>query len=428
MAILLPDWFTPVFSFYGLRWPDVDEDKLADFGDTFKSMCDSLVDFGNALNHLLGVLSENSESDAYESLVEEWSVFCSTDLNGKIELVGDATKIGCDTVATSISLYKTGLITTLSFDIAADIAAISTGVGIAAFAAKKAMARVILLELMEWAAQETADFVKQQLNDAFDNLILHPIEMLRDRIRDQLVDMLADVVSTNPDVRASVSGTAAALYIDHHEVIDAVVKLKASYDGLCGSVNGFRAILKAADLTDSQGHGAERDPIVRTALEAVLEWAIEAMVGLLVDVGEQVVDNLLELITRTYEKYVEADTELGALAKDLRDQLKFPPLAQPYLIDRSTRPAPIRYWEAPPEIIQTGEAASQARFDITVIDLPDIADPVLTGPAESEARLDIRQIVLDLDLEPVVTGPAESDARDRIRRVELPDLTPRGDA
>lgn len=135
------------------------------------------------------------------------------------------------------------------------------------------------------------------------------------------------------------------------------------------------------------------DPTLRLAIKDAFDWAVDAFIGEVNQIGNDIVNQVIDIITDTYDKYIEADAQLGQLAGDLRERFSIPAVAQPYVIDRSSRPRPVMILDAPPPVI-TGVAVSDARAGITIFDLPDQPDPVATGPAESDARLSIRKIVL----------------------------------
>ena len=206
------------------------------------------------------------------------------------------------------------------------------------------------------------------------------------------------MASSDPTVRAATLSSAGALYIDFHDVIDASVRIKQAYDALESALNDFAAQFDGEDLADST-HGAPPDFTVRTLVKEALQWSVGAVVRLLADVGKEIVNDLVTLVNDTYLKYVEADTELARKALELREGLQLPPARLPYVVDRSTRPKPIMIWESPPEEVFTGQAVSDARFEIVTIDLPDAPRPVTTGVASSDASKNMTKIEIpDLSL------------------------------
>jgi hypothetical protein len=392
MAILVPPPFDLAFTMYGLSWPDIDEDKVAEFGILFDSVCEATVEFGQAINGLLGTLSSESKSEAFDAVVENWSTFCNDGLFSTVNAAGDAVETTSGIAANVITSYKMTLISILTVNVAADLAAIASGVGAPAAAARIAVMRVLLRIAFEEAVKAFAGLLVDEFNRAFDDFVIKPIEELFRGVRDAMVQHLAGVASSDPTVRAATLSTAGALYLDFHDVVDATVRIKATYDDLETALNNFAAQFDGEDLAEPNHNGAPPDFTVRTLVKEALQWSVGAVIRLLADVGKEVVHDLVNLVTETYAKYVEADTELARRALALRDTLELPPPRLPYVIDRSTRPQPIMIWENPPDEVFTGAAVSDARFEIVMIDLPDAPEPITTGVAASDVSKGMTKI------------------------------------
>lgn len=401
MAIIVDSPFDIAFKLYGLPWPDIDEDKVAEFGVQFDKVCEATVAFGLAADGLLTVLSDASKSEAFDAVTTQFQAICNRDMFPVIDAAGDTVRVTADISSKIITSYKLSLITILTTNLALDLAAMAVpGPGTAAAVARISVVRPLLRLAVHEAGTMFASLAVEELNKAFDEWVLQPIERFFADVRERLVQSLAGLVSGNASVRHATLSTAGALYIDYHDVIDATSKLLTASQELRSELDKYFAEQSAEDLSEPNYNGSEeRDSLVRTAVKSALDWAVEAIVRLLADVGEAIVKDLVTLILDTYESYVEADTQLAMQARELRDQFVVVGVARPYVIDRSTRPKPLTIWENPPDEVYTGQAVSDARFDIRLIQLPDAPDPVVTGVARSDASANLNKVVLP-DLSP----------------------------
>lgn len=389
MAIVMPWWAQPLLDFYNLRWPDIDEDAVAELGAHIEVVARDITEFSRAVHRCLEELTQGTESLALQALADDFEIFANGTISSTADVVANGATTACSTAAGVITAYKGGLVAYLGFNLATDIAALSTGAGAALVVAKKAMLREVLSNALEEFARQTAAWVVNQWNDAVDSMLLGPLEDLATEVGSQLGGSLRQIaVMSVPTDAFAVGG--ARLYIDHDDVVDAVAHVGRTFDALRKSVKVLQAWNK--------GHGYSTptpvpDPTVRVELKQALDWAMDAFVDQIEMIGSDIIHKIADSILEIYNKYVAADTSLQAIASDLKAQYKFPPPPQVFHIDRSSRPKPIEILDAAPPII-TGEATSDARFNIRLIDLPDVPDPVVTGAGESDARFDIS--VIDL--------------------------------
>lgn len=421
MPIIVPPPLNLAFQLYGIAWPDIDEDKVAEFGEAFDKLCEATADYGRAVDGLLTVLSDRSESEAFTAVASQWSEVHATTLFPVLETAGDAVRIMAEIGRAAVTSYKVTLIGILTTNIAADLAAMAVpGPGTAVATARIATVRVILPLALWEVAKHYAGFLVKEIREKVEEAVLGPIERLFREVREAIVVQFSDSITENSPVRRGTLRTAGALYIDFADVIDATTKLSAETHALLDAIDSWVGYLDAEEYEEPDyNQSGNREFTVRAAVKEILGWLIKAAAKLVRDIAEAVMTDLITLITDTYEKYVEADQKLAAQARALRESFHLRPAVMPYIIDRTSMPKPIMIWENPPEEVFTGEAVSAARFDIELIDLVDAPDAVVTGLAESDARFDINIIDLPDAPDPVVTGPAVSDARFDIKVIDL---------
>lgn len=416
MTYTLPNYVTPLLDFYGLKWPDVDEDQVRDVGLDVKALADAAHEFAGALAQALDALVGETEAEALRAMHEFWSDFADGPVLKATDAIGEGAATACGAASDGILAYKGAITACLFVNCASDIALIMTGVGAPLAAAKKVAMRAALEAFLDDITAQFADYLLGQFNKLIDDLVFNPIDDLVNKIRSEVVTRAATVIAMSTPVHTGTVGVAS-LYIDHDDVIHAANRMKKAYEGLHSALVKVIGYIKEKDLVAPAA--AAPDPVVRTVLQQAMDWLAEQLLQLLVDIAQETVDQVIETICGIYERYVEADASLAAAADQLRSDFKFPPRSNPFHIDRSTQPKPIYILDAPPMVV-TGPGVSDARNGIVVIDLPDRDDPVVTGVAESDARFDIREILLAPPPEPVTTGPAISDARDDIQEIVLP--------
>lgn len=401
-----PYWAKPALDFYNLTWPDVDEDKVAELGGKIQELAQASSDFCVSVRSVLGVLNERSEAEALAALHESWRDYTESVVEPVTDGVGAAAVSTTLVVADAITAYKGGVLAILVANAAADIALISTGAGAAVAVARKVAMRELLETLMKAAAREAAAWLVKEWNQAVDDAILGPIERLAREVGADLGGAVGRVVGTAVDpVVQAVGGAGASLYIDEHEIIDAVAKVKSAVVGLHDAAAGLANWTKGTGFTVPT---PAPDATLSFELKQAFDWFADAFAEQMRALADDIVDRAVLIITSAYDKYVEADGELGRLAARLREQFAITPPPRPFVIDRSARPKPIMVVSGPPPVI-TGHGISDARDSIAVIDLPDAPDPVVTGAGESDARLSIRQIVLTQPRSPGAPARPEVD-------------------
>lgn len=410
-----PYWAKPALDFYNLKWPDVDEDQVANLGPIIQDLANASYIFCLTVKSALGVLDEQSESEALSAFHDGWGDYTDTVVLPVTDAVGDTAVTSTLVIANAITTYKASVLGILTLNAAADIALIATGAGAAVAIAKKAVMREILEAAMEELARQTAAWLVGQWNAAVDEIILGPIEDLARQIGSELGGSARRVVGMTVEPATHAVGVGGArLYIDEHEIIDAVSKVKNSITNLYDAADKLAHWTKGTGFTEPT---PAPDMTLSFELKQAFDWFADAFMGQVKAVGDDIISQVVDVITSTYEKYVEADTEMGNLAERLREQFAITPVAQPFVIDRSTRPKPIMIVDGPPPVI-TGQGISDARESIAAVDLPDAPEPVVTGQGTSDARLSIRQIVLGEAPLPVASGAGESEARHNIKPIE----------
>ncbi|MFZ2501958.1 MAG: hypothetical protein WAW88_04760 [Nocardioides sp.] len=419
MAITIEPWMSPVMDFYGLDWPDVDEDKIFELGSVIADVASETFSFCISVNDVLKGLKSETKSKALDELQHSWQEFTLGTMMPTSQAVGESAMNCCTAASNAVAVYKSSLLAILTVNVGADAAALATGAGAVAVVAAKELKRQVLREALHWAAQQTADLLRGAISDVLECTVIEPIRRRIDDFETSLADSISEVVAMQTPLRGIVTGTAGALYLDHHAVADAGAKLKTSMEHLDEALD---RLLHWGLKEHFQTFTPRPDPTVRHAVKEAFDWFMREVVRTLKMIGQAVVSRLISLVTETYEKYVAADEQLALQARALSEKLYVPPPPAVVAIDRSAKPRTLTVWEAPPTPVLTGAATSDARFSITIFDLPDAPDVVLTGLAESDARSRIGKIMIEEAPEPVTTGAARSDASKGLKTFTLPDF------
>ena len=411
-----PYWAKPVLDFYALRWPDVDEDQVAEFGQQIQQLANDTFIFTLTVSGALKTLAGEAQSQALTSLADDWREVSTGTVEPICDTVGSCAVTSTLVAANSITAYKGSVLGILTINVGTDIACIATGVGTVAVAAKKVLVRQILEQAMEELARHTAAWVLQQFHDAVEEAVFQPLERIAQDVVDEVSASSARVLSMAVPVPgvAQAVGALGALYIDYEDVIEAVRRIKTAYSRMSGSASELAKWSKGKGYTEPSARIGPFDSIVSDAVKGSFDWVGDMVAGTVDQIGQNILEQIVDVVLQTYLKYEEADAELGRRVQELRTELSIPPRSAPFLIDRSTRPKPIAVVDGPPPVI-TGVAVSSASDAIVETELGEAPEVVVTGSAESDAARSIRDIILAEAPEPVLTGPAESDAREAIR-------------
>ncbi|MEK2474245.1 MULTISPECIES: WXG100 family type VII secretion target [Streptomyces] len=94
MALELPDAVVSFLDFIGVHWPNVDEDKVRDFGSHVRDFANNIQQSHQDATSSVEQLSEVYQGASYDALMAKWGQMSSSHMN---ELV-----TACHTVATAL--------------------------------------------------------------------------------------------------------------------------------------------------------------------------------------------------------------------------------------------------------------------------------------------------------------------------------------
>ncbi|MCK5891287.1 hypothetical protein [Aeromicrobium sp.] len=407
MPIMIPEPVEWALDLFGLKWININEDAVEELGGQLLAFTEGLDSFVEAVGNAIGTVAEVSDSSALDSYTDVFQDTRSQIFTPLNEAVG-ATQPICSAIADGIRSYKYAVLAVGTVQAGLMIAAGPAGalVRLAAKEAIRSVVEVAVAELMSQVVGAINQQIQEQVIDPINNLTESAIQAVTRPVSDV-------VVSLTP----SVSGTVVVptLVCDVLDIEKAVTDIQTAYDDFSVAFNTLLDWHMQCDyLTPTSIPDLATSGMFKAMLDDMLD-TVSSEMGLM---GQAVVEKLASGVTVVYEKYTEADEQLAQTGSEVLDNIEFPPLTHPFLIDREPAPAPtdIDLSDGP---VQTGAGQSDASDGLatTQVDLAD--DPIQTGPGESTAREDIEQVQIDEPDAPVQTGPAQSDARDNIQPIHV---------
>ena len=407
MPIMIPEPVEWALDLFGLKWININEDAVEELGGQLLAFTEGLDSFVEAVGNAIGTVAEVSDSSALDSYTDVFQDTRSQIFTPLNEAVG-ATQPICSAIADGIRSYKYAVLAVGTVQAGLMIAAGPAGalVRLAAKEAIRSVVEVAVAELMSQVVGAINQQIQEQVIDPINNLTESAIQAVTRPVSDV-------VVSLTP----SVSGTVVVptLVCDVLDIEKAVTDIQSAYDDFSVAFNTLLDWHMQADyLTPTSIPDLATSGMFKAMLDDMLD-TVSSEMGLM---GQAVVEKLASGVTVVYEKYTEADEQLAQTGSEVLDNIEFPPLTHPFLIDREAPPAQtnIDLSDGP---VQTGAGQSDASDGLatTQVDLAD--DPIQTGPGESAAREDIEQVRIDEPDAPVQTGPAQSDARDNIQPIHV---------
>lgn len=166
MAIELPGVVADFLSFIGINWPNVNEDKVREFGDHVEKFASDLQNTHQCATGTVQQLKSAYQGDTYEQLFATWGRMSSEHmdelLNG-CHVVADAMYVGADVIV-GMKIEAIVQLTVMAIEfIEAQAAAIET------FGASEAIAAALDeagQQLVKFLEQEMAGYVEGKIIDA----------------------------------------------------------------------------------------------------------------------------------------------------------------------------------------------------------------------------------------------------------------------
>ena len=407
MPIMIPEPVEWALDLFGLKWINVNEDAIEQLGDQLLAFTTELDEFVAAVGAAIGTVAEVSDSSALNSYSEVFDDTRSSIFEPLKEAAAFTQPI-CGNVADAIRTYKIGVLAVGGVQAAALAAAGPLG------AAVRLVAKDALRAMIDIAVSELIAQVVGAIDNEIQTRIIDPVNELTTAAIQAVTRPVSDVVvSLTPSVSGSV--VVPTLVCDILDVQKAVTDIQTAYGEF---ETAFNTLLDWHASCDYMTPTSIPDLQNADIFKVLLDDMVATLSDELALMGQAVVEKLASGITIVYEKYAEADESLAQTGADVLNNITFPPLTHPFLIDREPAPAQtnIDLSDGP---VQTGAGQSDASNGIsqTQVDLAD--DPIETGEGDSTAREDIEQVEIDLGDGPVVTGAGESDARNNIRPINV---------
>ncbi|SOE14769.1 hypothetical protein SAMN06272775_5687 [Streptomyces sp. 2323.1] len=166
MAIELPGQVVSFLQFIGVNWPDINEDKVREFGSHVRDFAQKVDDTHKESTSTVKQLEDVYQGASYEALLAKWGQMSDshmTELVNACHVVADALDIAADTIV-AMKLEAIAELTVLAITFVADQAAAVATLGIAE--AAEALVIEAAEKLMDYLVQQLEQYIIGQVIEA----------------------------------------------------------------------------------------------------------------------------------------------------------------------------------------------------------------------------------------------------------------------
>ena len=132
MSMQMQSWLEPVLTFYGLHWPDIDEDKVNDLGGVIANVSNEGFKFALRVDGVFKSLAKDCDAQALKELQQTWHDFAVGPVQRITDDASAAAFQTCLLASNAVAGYKAGLLAILTVNVGADALLIASGAGLAA--------------------------------------------------------------------------------------------------------------------------------------------------------------------------------------------------------------------------------------------------------------------------------------------------------
>ncbi|ARF53675.1 hypothetical protein B1H19_05305 [Streptomyces gilvosporeus] len=166
MAIELPEQVVSFLQFIGVNWPNIDEDKVREFGSHVRDFAQKVDDTHKDSTSTIKQLEDVYQGASYEALLAKWGQMSDshmTELVNACHVVADALDIAADTIV-AMKVEAIAELTVLAITFVADQAAAVATLGLAE--AAEALVIEAAEKLMDYLVQQLEQYIIGQVIEA----------------------------------------------------------------------------------------------------------------------------------------------------------------------------------------------------------------------------------------------------------------------
>ncbi|GGU41861.1 hypothetical protein GCM10010211_01190 [Streptomyces albospinus] len=166
MAIELPGQVVSFLQFIGVNWPDINEDKVREFGSHVRDFAQKVDDTHKESTSTVKQLEDVYQGASYEALLAKWGQMSDshmTELVNACHVVADALDVAADTIV-AMKVEAIAELTVLAITFIADQAAAVATLGIAE--AAEALVVEAAEKLMDYLVQQLEQYIIGQVVEA----------------------------------------------------------------------------------------------------------------------------------------------------------------------------------------------------------------------------------------------------------------------
>jgi type VII secretion system (Wss) protein ESAT-6 len=242
MAIELPSEVAKFLQFIGIDWPQINEDKVRDFGTHLREFASNLQDAHQQAAGTVRQLGQSYQGSGYEALMEKWASTSTQHLNELVDgcnVVAGALDVAADAIV-AMKVAAIGELVAMAVSFAADQAAAVLTFGIA----EAAEAAIIA------AGKECVEFLKQQLIQHVTNEVIDAaVTPLMGKVSSAVSGLIFQSAAAAAGVAGGGGGGGSGFSIDTEAVKTYATTMRQHADTVAGYANTFAANAGSVDFT-----------------------------------------------------------------------------------------------------------------------------------------------------------------------------------
>lgn len=328
MAIEIPNWLEPLLSFYGIPWPDIDEDAFEDLKQPLRIFGNDLYAVGDAIDSALRLLESGNPSHTLRAIITYFEAIRADFLSPITSVCDDLAGSPCDVAHDSIVAVKVGLITLLAGEIANDIGAVvatiaTLGLDSVLTAGEAVAVREAVSEAITIAEGDVASAILSATNQCLDNFVsslVNPfINGVSSRVENSVNSygpqlILQQSLAVEQSAYGANGSMAERLHLSPSELDQSVGSIFESSSHLDDAstklVSAIEEIFSHPAATPQVGN-------MSSALRMVAKGVVQTVERDLVDALHQLVDHVVRHFVDLLQGYKRAISDLDQQAREV---------------------------------------------------------------------------------------------------------------
>lgn len=324
MGVTIPNELIPLVSALGIRWPDIDEDKVRALGDTLATFGDDLSAIAEQVSGVLKRLAAENDSEALNSVRDHWATIVNEYVVPATSTESSATRNAFLIASDAVYTYKMALFVEIGVIIGGTAVAAAASGGLAG-AAEAIVERVggravierVLSKVTEDAVRRLVADLERALDEGVVGVVKTLTQPLITAIETGAYDVVANVV---PQMNlmsqipvATVGGSTRALVISAESLDTAVTDIGQRADMLSSAIKKLIDGISSNDLRSPVNGDVDHYP--RDHVHSAVTQLTEEIANAFGDLCTKLLEHCTGLVVNVQDVMGQLDQELGGRAR-----------------------------------------------------------------------------------------------------------------